>query len=405
MVNPTQVLVSGPLAEFGSGFASELLRQGYKTNPAGLQVNLMAHLSRWLADEGLDVRRLNDTEVERYLRARRAAGLVNHCGSRAMRPMLAYLRGLGVAPTPSTTLPEGPVEVVLERYRHYLTVDRGLATGTARGYIYAVRPFLCGRILPDGHTLNLEHLRTVDITAFIVACCAHRSRGTAKQTVTALRSLLRFLHVKGMVKRSLAAAVPSIAKWHLAGLPKSLEPAQVRNLLAACDRRTRSGRRDFAILTLLVRLGLRAGEVAALALDDIDWRAGEMVVHGKGKRADRLPLPTDVGAAIAAYLCRGRLANAEVRSVFVRVNAPHHALSTSGVAHVVTSTARRAGLGHIHAHRLRHTTATQLLRAGASLPEVGQLLRHRLVMTTAIYAKVDREALRSIARPWPGGVK
>jgi site-specific recombinase XerD len=368
-------------------------------------MNLMAHLSRWLADEGLDVHRLSDTEAERYLRARCAAGLVNHCGSRAMRPILAYLRDLGVVPTPSVTLPEGPVEVMLERYRHYLMVDRGLATATARGYIYAVRSFLCGRILPDGHALNLEHLRTVDITAFIVACCANGSRGTAKQTVTALRSLLRFLHVEGMVKRSLVAAVPSIARWHLARLPKSLEPAQVRSLLASCDRRTQSGRRDFAILTLLVRLGLRAGEVAALTFDDIDWRAGEMVIHGKGKRADRLPLPTDVGEAIAAYLRRGRRANAEVRSVFVRVNAPHHALSTSGVAHVVTSTARRAGLGHIHAHRLRHTAATQLLRAGASLPEIGQVLRHRRVLTTAIYAKVDREALRSIARSWPGGVE
>ncbi len=405
MVNPTQVPVSGPLAQFRSGFASELVRQGYKTNPAGVQMNLMAHLSRWLSAEGLDVHRLSDTEVERYLRARRAAGWVNHCGSRAMQPMLAYLRGLGVAPTPPIPSPEGPVEVILERYRHYLTVDRGLAPATARGYLYAVRPFLCGRILPDGHALNLDHLHTADITAFVVACCAHCSRGTAKRTVTALRSLLRFLHVKGMVKRSLVAAVPSIARWHLAGLPKSLEPAQVRSLLASCDRRTRSGRRDFAILTLLVRLGLRAGEVAALALDDIDWRAGEMVVHGKGKRADRLPLPTDVGAAMAAYLRRGRRANAEVRSVFVRVNAPHRALSTSGVAHVVTTAARRAGLGHIHAHRLRHTTATQLLRAGASLPEIGQLLRHRRVLTTAIYAKVDREALRTIARPWPGGVE
>lgn len=230
MVNPTQVPVSGPLAEFGPGFASELLRQGYKTNSAGVQMNLMAHLSRWLADEGLDLHRLSDTEVERYLRVRRGAGLVIHCGSRAMRPMLAYLRGLGVVPTPSITLPEGPVEVVLEHYRQYLTVDRGLTTATARGYIYAVRPFLCGRILPDGHALNLEHLRTLDITAFIVACCENGSRGTAKQPVTALRSLLRFLHVEGMVKQSLVAAVPSIARWHLAGLPKSLEPAQVSSL-------------------------------------------------------------------------------------------------------------------------------------------------------------------------------
>jgi site-specific recombinase XerD len=190
----------------------------------------------------------------------------------------------------------------------------------------------------------------------------------------------------------------------LAGLPKGLEPAEVRSLLASCDRRRSNGRRDFAILTTLVRLGLRGGEIAKLRLDDIDWRAGEIVVHGKGNRAERLPLPTDVCEAVAAYLRRGRPASAEGRTVFVRVKAPHRGLSTGGVTQVVSAAARRAGLGHVHAHRLRHTAATQMLRAGAPLPEISQLLRHRRALTTAIYAKVNREALRTIARPWPEGV-
>lgn len=195
----------------------------------------------------------------------------------------------------------------------------------------------------------------------------------------------------------------------MSGLPKGLEREQLRRLLAGCDRRRASGRRDYAILLLLSRLGLRAGEVAALGLVDIDWRVGQILVRGKGNRVERLPLPADVGAAIAAYLRRGRPATAEGRSVFVRVRAPHRALTTGGVSDVVFDGGQRAGLGKIHAHRPRHTAATELLRAGSPLAEVGQVLRHRSALTTAIYAlKVDQAALAVLARPWPvtnaGGV-
>ena len=189
----------------------------------------------------------------------------------------------------------------------------------------------------------------------------------------------------------------------MAGLPKGLEPGQVLSLLASCDNSTPNGCRDFAVLTLLVRLGMRAGEVAKLRLEDIDWRAGAIVVRGKANCAERVPLPMDVGEAVAAYLRRGRPASADGRTVFVRIKAPHRAITRGGVTQIVAAAARRAGLGLIHAHRLRHTAATQMLRAGATLPEIGQLLRHRRAMTTAIYAKVDREALRTIARHWPGG--
>jgi len=225
--------------------------------------------------------------------------------------------------------------------------------------------------------------------------------GSAKLIVSALRSLLGWLHVTAQVPVSLVTAVPSVAGWRLSGLPKGLEPGQLRALLGSCDRRTATGRRDYAIMLLLSRLGLRAGEVARLGLADIDWRAGEIAVVGKGNRAERLPLPADVGAAIAGYLRHGRPATAQGRSVFVRVRAPHQALTTSGVTMAVFDAAQRAGLGKMHAHRLRHTAATAMLRAGAGLGEVGQVLRHRSPLSTAIYAKVDRDALGVLARPWP----
>ena len=404
MIHPTQIRVTGPLQEFAPGFANKLLQQGYTQNSARSQMRLTAHLSRWLSHEGLSVDKLCTIAVERFLSSRRAAGHKNHRSSKAMQPMLGYLRKLGVVPLPPISLPEGPVEVMLARFRRYLWVERGLVSTTICGYVHAVRPFLHDRLSGGGNDLGFEHLSTAEITDFVVERCNQQSPGAARMTVVGLRSLLGFLHVEGMIKQPLVAAVPSVAGRRLMGLPKGLEPAQVRRLLASCDRRTRFGHRDFAILTLLVRLGLRIGEVAALEFGDIDWRSGEIVVHGKGERVERMPLPTDVGEAVVTYLQRARSKNAEGRAVFVRIRAPHHALSKGGVAQVVYSAAQRAGLVHIHPHQLRHTAATELLRTGASLPEVGHFLRHRDLVTTAIYAKVDRESLRTIARPWPGCV-
>jgi integrase/recombinase XerD len=242
------------------------------------------------------------------------------------------------------------------------------------------------------------------VRAFVVEVCPRLGRRAAQLTVVALRSLLRFLHLEGVLERSLAGAVPSVYGSRLSGLPKRLEPGQVDALLASCDRSTVIGIRDLAILTVLARLGLRAAEVAGLSLEDIDWRAAELVVRGKGGCSEQLPLPVDVGEAIVGYL-RDRRPSSADRAVFVRVRAPHHRLSPGGVTYVVEAAALRAGLGQIHAHRLRHTAASEMLRAGATLPEIGEVLRHRRAASTAIYAKVDREALRQIARPWPGAVR
>lgn len=251
--------------------------------------------------------------------------------------------------------------------------------------------------------VDLWELSPADVLGFLLAETERRSRKSAKLLVSALRSLLGFWHVKGLIGRPLAGAVPSVAGWRLAGLPRALGAEQVRALLESCDRSTIAGQRDFAIVTMLVRLGMRSGEVAGLRLDDVDWRAGEIVVRGKGARIERLPLPADVGEAIAVYLRDARPTGFSAREVFVRIKAPRRSLSAGGITQVVVSASKRAGLGEVTAHRLRHTAATELLRQGAPLHEIGELLRHRSVLTTAIYAKVDRDRLRELARPWPKG--
>jgi integrase/recombinase XerD len=401
--HPLRIQVSGPLEPFRAGFVSELEGRGYTTISACRQVQFMAHLSRWLAGEGLDSRALSLAVAGRFLADRRAAGYRSRVSVRGIEPLLVYLRGVGAAPAPVVSVPEDPVGELLWRYRSYLTVERGLALETVQSYARAVRPFLEDRLSPQG--LRLECLDGGDVISFVVARCPGLGRGHAKVTLTGLRSLLGFLFVEGIIGRPLAGTVPSAASWSLSGLPKRLESWQVQALLDSCDRGTAAGRRDAAILTVLSRLGLRSSELAALQLKDIDWRAGEIVVHGKGSRLERLPLPADVGEAIVVYLRDGRPGTVADGAVFVRSNAPHGALTRGGVSHIVAGAARRAGLAPIYAHRLRHTAASEMLRAGASLGEVGQVLRHRQAKTTAIYAKVNREALRMVACPWPQGAR
>ena len=392
------VRVRGPLADYAGGFAEFLASQGYVPGSVHLQLQLLSQLSRWLDAEGLDAAGFSDLEAERFITARRARVERLFRSRRALEPLTGYLRSLGATPAPVVT-PPSPVDMLVERYRRYLLVERALTRGTADVYVEAIRPFVAG--FEAGERLELERLTAADLSAFVLAEARRRQGTSIRSVATALRSLLVFLHVEGLVERSLESAVPGVGAWRAAGLPRPLEPGELRRLLASCDRRTAVGRRDFAMLLLMGRLGLRCGEVAGLMLGDIDWRAGELTVYGKGRRDDRLPLPVDVGRALAAYLRRGRPASALERTVFVRTLAPRRRLTSSGVSRAVHSAAERAGLGHIGAHRLRHTAATELLRAGASLPEVGQVLRHRRAFSTAIYAKVDDTALRRLARPWP----
>lgn len=398
MVKVLRSIVRGPLESHAAGFADELLRQGYSRSAADQHVCFIAHLDRWMLGEDTDLDGLSNPVLRRYLEERRAAGYREYLSMKALTPLLDYLTPLGVLPVDGPVAP-GPVEGLLADYRRYLLVERGLTAGTARGYVDNVRPFVATRL--RGGALDLAGISAADVTGFIRTACPGRAVGSAKLIVCALRSFLRWLHLTGQLSASLDAAVPAVAGWKLSGLPKGLEPGQLRRLLGSCDRHTSTGRRDYAVMLLLSRLGLRAGEVARLGLDDIDWRAGEITVVGKGNRAEKLPLPADVGKAIAAYLRRGRPAGVGGRSVFVRVHAPLRPLTTGGITMIVADAAQRAGLPKMHAHRLRHTAATAMLHAGSPLPEVGQVLRHRSVLSTAIYAKVDRNALTVLARPWP----
>lgn len=402
MGDPSRVRVSGPLEPFVSGFAGELARQGFTANSAGLQLGVVAHLSRWLAAEALGVGALDDVIVERFCEARRGAGYTAFLTPRTLVHLLGYLRALGVVEPAGSPVADGPVDELLEQFRVHLAIERGLVEDAVAGYSHAITPFVrhvCG---PGG--IGLERLDGPAVIAFVVDHVTLLSPKVASLTLTVMRSLLRWLYLEGRIERPLAEVVPSVFSPRLVGLPKRLEHDQVQRLLRSCDTASVTGVRDLAILTLLARLGLRACEVAGLCLDDIDWRRGEIVVRGKG-RAERLPLPADVGERIVAYLRDGRPASAQGRAAFVRVKAPHRALTSARVSGIVADAARRAGLGLVHAHRLRHTTASEVLRAGGSLPEVGQLLGHRGAGTTAIYAKVDRERLREIARPWPGSIR
>lgn len=399
MHDPARVWFTGPLAPYAEGFRAELARQGYTAISATNQLRLAAHASRWLAAEGLDGAALTHALVERFMAERRARGYRQLRSPRAMVPLLVHLRARGVCPT--STPAATPREELLGRFRVHLIAERGLAAASARVYLDAVRAFVVGRARVDG-ALALADLGPGDITRFVLAEARRRHGRGAALTTTALRALLRFLHLEGLIANPLAEVVPSVACWRLAGLPRGVGADEVRALIATADRPGPVGLRDRAILLLLVRLGLRAGEVARLELGDIDWRAGEILIRGKGDRHERLPLPAEVGRALAAYLREGRPPERACRRVFLRSRAPRHGLSPAGVSQVVAGASARAGLPALGAHRLRHTVACQMLRAGASLPEIGRVLRHRSALATAIYAKVDRDALTACARPWPG---
>lgn len=393
------VRMTGPLAPHATGLAGELARLGFTEMSARGQLGLAAHLSRWLAAAGLGTMALTAPVAEEYLAARRAAGYTAYLTPKALAPLLGYLRELGVAPEAEIAVPATQAEALLERYRRYLLAERGLREKVARGYVDSVRPFVATCAAVDG--ADLRRLTAGDVTAFLTVQSRRLAPKTAQRLATALRSLLRFWHVEGLISGPLDRAVPKVANRR-PGLPRPLDPAQVRALLATCDCGTAGGRRDLAMMTLLARMGLRAGEVAGLRLDDIDWRRGEITVAGKGNRRDQLPLPADAGEAVADWLQHGRPPTALDRSVFIRIKAPHRGLTACGVTMAVFAAGQRAGLGTIYAHRLRHSAATAMLAGGGSLAEIGQVLRHRRPHTTAAYTKVNVDALRALARPWPG---
>ena len=394
--DPSRVRMSGPLVAYAGGFARDLAGRGYAQSTVTRHVLLMAHVSRWLEARNLAVSGLDPVAAGAFVAGRRAAGFSSGLTAGSLEPLLGYLRAGGAVP--ALPLPaQDLADQLLARYGAWLGRERGLAAATIERNTGLVRPFLDG-LLADG-CLDLGVLTAGQVSAFVVGQSRQRPGGVPRMA-TALRSFLRFAHADGLTAAGLAGAVPAAAAWKMAGLPKALSGGQVAALLASCDQGTAVGRRDYAVLVVLSRLGLRAGEAAGLRLDDIDWRRGEITVRGKGSRRDRLPLPADAGQAIVSYLTSGR-PGSDHREVFLCARGPYRPMSRGAVTNVVASAARKAGLGTVHAHRLRHSAATAMLGAGAPLSEIGQLLRHRSALTTAIYAKVDISALRAVAQPWP----
>jgi site-specific recombinase XerD len=299
----------------------------------------------------------------------------------------------------SITTANAPVEPLLEGFVVYLREERGVAAATVQTYIPDVRRFLAGR-----GQRGIGELSAAEVSKAVLAEAAVWSPASVRRFGCALRSFLRYCHVAGLVETDLSAAVLPVSGRRRSLLPQGISQAQANALLGCCDRRRAAGRRDYAVIVLMLRLGLRCAEVAALRLEDIDWRAGLITVHGKHGRVDQLPLPVDVGEALAGYLRRGRPRSA-AREVFMGVIGPRVGLGSRGVSCIVYRACVRAGLAPFGAHRLRHTAACEMLRAGGSLAEIGQVLRHRSAGATAAYARVDVERLRTMARPWPTGAR
>lgn len=383
------------MSPWAAGYERWLAARGYARWSVRKRVCQLATLSSWLEREGLAVGELNEQCAEVFLGSRRDAGYVTWVTSRCMELPLAYLREVGAVPSAAVVVSDGPWSELLADYRDYLVQERGLALLTVVSYERIARLFL------EQQPGQFESLTAAAVSGFLARECPRRSVSGARDLVGRLRPFLRYLHVAGLIETPLVWAVPGVADLRDRSLSRGVEPRVVSRLLASCDRRRTVGRRDYAILLLLIRLGLRAGEVAAMRLEDLDWRAGELVVRGKGDRQDRLPLPVDVGQALASYL--QRRGPSELRAVFLRLRAPAGALTRIGVCSVVQDACVRAGVPPVGAHRLRHTAATAMLREGASLTEIALVLRHREIKTTAQYAKVDRARLRPLAMPWPGG--
>lgn len=388
----------GPLAPLAAGLASELAVMGYAATTAESHLRLAAHLSRWLQARDLGPSDLTGQVLTEFLADRRRA-YRNLYSMQGLDPTLRYLRRIGVAPVAEETVQEDPIEALLGRFRHYLLVERSVTVPVADAYLRWVRPF-AQAVAADDAQLTFVRVDAALVASFLAGHLPDLTRKTAQMTASSLRSFLRFLHAEGTLAVDLAVVVPPFAYRRQSGLPQPLTPAQVQSLIGACDPSRPIGQRDLAVIACLLRLGLRCGEVAALRLEDIDWADGTIRVHGKGNRVDLLPLPTDVGQALVDYLRQGRPATAE-RVVFLTAVAPFTALGRSSVSCIVGRAARRAGLGTIHAHRLRHTAASATLNAGATLEQVAHLLRHASPATTAVYAKTDLSRLATLIRPWP----
>lgn len=399
--NPVKLqhLSMGPLGSYIDMFAILLSKQGYTQVTCRCKINLVYKFSLWLHKKKLRVDDINEQNVSKFLKNLKRLKQIRRGDAETLRMLLQCLRNAKVI-ADSPKVKNYKLKIVDYDFAQYLIQERGLSQATIINYLSLVRYFISKHF--GKSSILLDKLCTSDISKFIISYSKSSSIKRSKWMSTALRGFFRFLYQRGEITTHLAESVPSVANWHLSTLPKSLEKGQVDKLLQSCDQNTTIGQRDYTILLLLARLGLRAGEVAGMMLDDINWEAGEFIIRGKGSRRDLLPIPKDVGKALATYLSKGR-PHCSTRKVFIRMKAPHQGFSSSvAICNIVERALKRAGLcpARKGAHLLRHSLAIQMINKGASLNEVGEILRHSSPTTTEIYTKVDIEALRKLAQPW-----
>lgn len=395
----------GPLASYLDAFASFLDEQGFKRHLLGRQIRVAANFSKWLLSEDIASADANDAHIQLFLRGPTRRRTVR-CGEFAiLRRLLGFLNQLGITrPLPGRDSAT-PVQRAVAAFAVYLREERALCDKTLIQYCPFVERLLSGRF---GHgPVEFTALRSADIIAFVKTEAARLSPARAKAATTALRSYLRYLRFSGEIQCDLVTAVPTVPNWSMIGIPRAIAAEHLDAVFAHCLRDTSVGRRDYAILMLLARLGLRSSEIVSLTLESVDWDAGSIAVTGKGGDAAFLPMPAEVGEAIADYLRNGRpISNS--RALFLRACAPIRPLGAGPtVGSIVGAAIKRAGISirHRGTHQFRHALATDMLRHGATLTEIGSVLRHRLAKTTNIYAKVDFAALRQLGLPWPGGVE
>ena len=394
----------GPLAAHIGTFTAFISAQGYALYSIHRQVHLAACFSRWLKQKGVERHFITSEHTRQYLRYRARQVKLGQGDAAALKHLIDFLRSEGLIPAEKVSAPRPtPVEHCAQAYEQHLREAQALAEATILNYVPFILSFLKW-LFGDG-PVALSHLCAHDVVTFVQRQAPRLHMKRAKLMTCALRSFLKYARYRGEVVLDLAAAVPIVANWSTPSIPRAISADQVHQLLASIDRRTAMGRRDYAILLLLARLGLRSSEVAFLELDDIDWNTGTLSVRGKSSLRNELPLPSEVGKAIAAYLCNGRPFSAS-RRVFLRAKAPIRGFrGASGVGSIVRHSLKRAAIKAptYGAHQFRHGLATEMLRQGASLGEIGDVLGHRHPQTTKIYTQVDLEALRTLALPWPGG--
>jgi integrase/recombinase XerD len=396
--------LEGPLGPYIGSYEAEMRSHGYAQQTREVQTRLVADFGCWLAKRRIELQEITAELFRPYLRARARRRRPTRSDLSALQRLLKLLRRLGVVAAPVSSAAT-PAERLQGEFRLYLQQERALASTTQACYTAFVSEFLTERF--GAGPVDLSLLCAADVTGFVRRrAIAIRSKRVQLMT-TALRSFLRFARYRGDIEKDLAACIPPVANWKQSTIPRALPHDQVEQVLASINRKTAIGRRDYAILLILARLGLRAGEIRTLTLEDLDWQEGLITVRGKAGRFSQLPLPRDVGAAIADYLRHGR-PTASSRCVFLRARAPLEEFQgQSGVGSMVRHALERAGIDAVRtgAHQFRHALACQMLKQGASLSEIGELLRHRSPQTTAIYAKVDLDSLASLALSWPGGAR